>query len=292
MENLKKKILILGSTGMLGHQVFSIFENSPEFTLIDLVYRSKLRSSSILCDVINKNDVVQIISNHKPNFIINCIGVLIKGSYSNPANAIYINSYFPHFLKQEADKIGSKVIHISTDCVFSGKKGKYTESDLKDSDDIYGRSKALGELNEGPHLTIRTSIIGPELKEDGEGLFHWFINQTGKVNGFTKTIWGGVTTLECAKAIKFSILNDINGIVNLTNGQGISKFNLLSLLASCLSKNKIKIIPVEGKSVDKSLISERIDFTYKIPSYETMFKEMIFDLQKNILIYMHYSSKL
>ncbi|WP_373398913.1 sugar nucleotide-binding protein [Algoriphagus halophilus] len=125
-----------------------------------------------------------------------------KGFSRKSKNSIFINSYFPHWLVSEADKYGGQVIHISTDCVFSGKKGGYIEADFRDADDIYGRGKALGELIGGRHLTLRTSIIGPELKSNGEGLFHWFMNQKGETNGYTKAIWGGVTTFELAKVIK------------------------------------------------------------------------------------------
>lgn len=289
MEKVKKKVLILGSTGMLGHQVFHLLERSSEFEVVDLVYRSKLRDKSIVCDITNKDAVAEVIANHKPDFIVNCIGVLIKGSHNNPANAIYINAFFPHFLKQEADKIGSKVIHISTDCVFSGSKGRYTESDFKDADDTYGRSKALGELVDETHLTLRTSIVGPELKENGEGLLHWFINQTGEINGFTKAIWGGVSTLECAKAIEFALQNQLTGLVNLTNGDGISKYDMLNLFAESLSKSDVKINSVEGKAVDKSLVSERKDFTYSVPSYAVMFHEMAEQMLANKSRYKNYS---
>lgn len=291
MEKIKKKVLILGSTGMLGHQVFYLLEKKTEFKVIDLVYRSKLRDESIICDITNKEAVAAVIANQQPDYIVNCIGVLIKGSTNNPANAIYINAFFPHFLKQEADKIGCKVIHISTDCVFSGKKGKYKESDFRDADDTYGRSKALGELNDDTHLTIRTSIVGPELKENGEGLLHWFMNQTGEVNGFTKAIWGGVTTLECAKAIAFAIQNSYTGLLNLTNGDGISKYDMLNLFAVSLSKNDLTINCVEGKTVDKSLTSERKDFTYIVPSYSVMFNEMADQMHNNKSRYKYYALK-
>ena len=289
MEEVKKKVLLLGSTGMLGHQVFHLLERSSGFELVDLVYRSKLRDESIVCDITNKDALAKVIANYKPNYIVNCIGVLIKGSTDNPANAIYINSYFPHLLKQEADKIGCKVIHISTDCVFSGKKGKYAENDFRDANDTYGRSKALGELNDSTHLTIRTSIVGPELKENGEGLLHWFLNQKGEINGFSKAIWGGVTTLECAKAIQYALQNEITGLVNLTNGEAISKYEMLTLFASSLLKTNVKVNSIDGKAVNKSLRSERIDFEYLVPSYKIMFQEMVDQMLENKSLYKYYS---
>ena len=117
-----------------------------------------------------------------PEIIINCVGILIKGSREHPDNAILINAYFPHLLKRLSDEVGAKLIHISTDCVFSGKKGNYTEDDFRDADDVYGRSKALGEIINDKDLTIRTSIIGPELKENLLNLF--------------KEIWGKDTVIK------------------------------------------------------------------------------------------------
>lgn len=288
MEEIKPKVLVLGSTGMLGHQVVELLEKSNAFEVVDLVFRNKLRDASIVCDITNKLELTRVINDVNPDLIINCIGVLIKGSINNPANAIYINAYFPHLLAQEADKINAKVIHISTDCVFSGKTGGYTETAFRDADDTYGRSKGLGELNRPEHLTIRTSIVGPELKENGEGLLHWFINQKGEINGFKKAFWGGVSTLECARAILYAISNKTSGLVNLTNGKAISKLDMLNLFAKSLSKTDLKINGVEGKGVNKSLISERTDFNYKVPSYEVMFKEMANKVMKNKQIYKFY----
>ena len=126
-------------------------------------------------------------------------------------------------------KVGGMLIHISTDCVFSGNKGNYIETDYRDARDIYGLSKALGEIDNENDLTIRTSIIGPELKTNGEGLFHWFLSQKGNVYGYTDAIWGGVTTLEFAKAIDCAIEQRITGLINLTNKVPISKYELLKL---------------------------------------------------------------
>ena len=132
-------------------------------------------------------------------------------------------------MKRLADVVGAKLIHISTDCVFSGRQGMYADNDFRDADDIYGRSKALGEIFSDKDLTIRTSIIGPELKRYGEGLFHWFMSQRERVNGYTKVFWSGVTTLELAKAIEYSLDNDVTGLFQLSNGVRISKYDLLVL---------------------------------------------------------------
>jgi dTDP-4-dehydrorhamnose reductase len=268
-EKVKKKILILGSTGMLGHVVFTYLNSEVEFEVHDIAYRTKLRNETIVCDITNVEEVTKQIKQLKPDYIINCIGILIKGSEVNPANAIFINSYFPHLLVQIADEINSKVIHISTDCVFTGKKGSYTESDFRDADDTYGRSKALGELFTSPHLTLRTSIIGPEIKKDGEGLFHWFMNQNGQINGFTSAFWSGVTTLQLAKNIKQSINVNCTGLFHVTNGESISKYDLVNLIKQIWKKHSVSILPYSGKPVDKSLVSIR-EIDFKVPSYADM----------------------
>lgn len=284
MEKVKKKILILGSTGMLGHVVFTYLNQRNEFELYDIVYRNKLRNESIVCDITDAEQVKKQIHQIKPDYIINCIGILIKGSTSNPANAIYVNSYFPHLLVQIADELNAKVIHISTDCVFSGKKGSYAETDFRDADDTYGRSKALGELFSERHLTLRTSIIGPEIKKDGEGLFHWFMNQSGEINGFTEAFWGGVTTLELAKNIEQAIQHNYTGLLHVTNGERISKFDLVSLFKGIWEKDSVSIVPYPGKSVDKSLVSTT-DIAFNVPDYESMLLEQKKWMEENNRFY-------
>jgi dTDP-4-dehydrorhamnose reductase len=268
-----KKVLVLGSTGMLGHQVFFNLEKSKEFEVFDLSFRNKLREETILCDITDFGKLEGIIREVKPDVIINCIGILIKGSSENPKNSVLINAYFPHWLVGVADEINAKVIHISTDCVFSGKKGSYVESDVRDADDVYGKGKGLGEIFSGNHLTLRTSIIGPEIKKNGEGLFHWFMQQKREVNGFTQAFWGGVTTTELSRIIRKAIIEDLRGLYHVTNGKPISKFDLLTLFNDVFGKGVI-VNAVEGKRVDKSLKTEKNDVDFDVPSYEVMIEDM------------------
>jgi len=269
----KTKILILGATGMAGHVAHSYLKDTQQYDIANVVFRTSLDEESIVVDVTNKEKLKQVIENENPDFILNCIGVLIGGSSENPANAIYINAYLPHLLSSIAKKINAKLIHISTDCVFSGKQGMYSENNFRDADDVYGRSKALGEIDNGKDLTIRTSIIGPEMKKNGEGLFHWFMKQAGEINGFTKAFWGGITTLELAKVIHAAINQNISGLINVTNGDKICKYDLLKLIQRVYKKEDVKISPLDGKQVDKSLVSIRDDFDYKVALYEDMIKD-------------------
>lgn len=269
----KTKLLILGATGMAGHVAHSYLKDTQQYEITNIVFRTPLNDESIIVDVTNREKLQQVIENENPDIILNCIGVLIGGSNGNPANAIFINAYLPHFLSSIAKIIDAKLIHISTDCVFSGKKGMYTENDFRDADDVYGRSKALGEVNNDVDLTIRTSIIGPEIKKNGEGLFHWFMNQTEKVNGFTEAFWGGITTLELAKVAHACIQQNILGVINITNGAKICKYDLLNLFKEIYKKEDVIINSIGGKSVDKSLVSIREDFEYEVPSYRKMIEE-------------------
>lgn len=284
---IKKKVLLFGATGMAGHIAYYYLQSTERYELINVVYRTKLVKDSIVVDVTDKNAVTKLVEEVRPDLIINCIGVLIKGSKEHPDNAIFINAYFPHLLKKLSDKIGTKLIHISTDCVFSGKRGNYTESDFRDADDIYGRSKALGEIINDKDLTIRTSIIGPELKTNGEGLFHWFMHQTGQVNGFKTAIWGGVTTLELAKAIDNAIVQEQTGLIQLSNGIGITKYDLLNLFKKIWHRSNVNILPYDGNKIDKS-IAKSDKFAYEVPGYEVMLLEQYEWMRKNDKLYSQY----
>lgn len=279
-----KKVLILGSTGMLGHQVYYKLNSLNHFELYDISFRHQLRKESIICDITKLDELEKLIFKIEPDYIINCVGVLIKGSSDNPINAIFINAYFPHWLASTAGLVHAKVIHISTDCVFSGKSGAYQETDFRDADDVYGRSKALGEINDSTHLTLRTSIVGPELKMNGEGLFHWFMHQQNEINGFKKSFWGGVTTVELSNVIAYCLENEIVGLIHITNGERISKYDLLKVFQEYFNK-ALNVIPVDGKEIDKSLKSERDDFNYDVPSYSEMIQEMKKFMEENRNLY-------
>lgn len=274
-----KKIMLFGATGMAGHVVYTYLQSLHQYEISNVVYRQKLNEDSIIVDVTNKEAVASVVREFQPDIIINCIGVLIKGSQNHPDNAIFINAYFPHLLQRLSDEVQAKLVHISTDCVFSGQKGNYTEADFKDADDVYGRSKALGEINNTKDVTIRTSIIGPELKKEGEGLFHWFMQQEKEVNGFTNAIWGGVTTMQLAKAIQYVLEKNITGLVHLSNGEPISKYDLLKLFLQNF-KQDIHIHPFEGKAVDKSIAKSHL-LDYEVPSYAEMIREMYLWMQEH-----------
>ena len=282
-----KKVLLFGATGMAGHVVYYYLRSTGKYNISNVVYRTPLTEDSIIVDVTNREAVTETVRKVRPEIILNCIGVLIKGSKEHPDNAILINAYFPHLLKKLSDEIGAKLIHISTDCVFSGNKGNYTENDFRDADDVYGRSKALVEVVNEKDLTIRTSIIGPELKKNGEGLFHWFMNQHGQVNGFKTAIWGGVTTLELAKAIDKAIGQQKTGLIQLSNGAEISKYDLLMLFKELWNKQDVEILPYDANGVNKS-IAKSDTFEYVVPDYYLMLQEQVAWMNAHKELYMQY----
>ena len=285
---MQKKVLVLGATGLIGHQIYKYLDANSEYNLYNITYRKKLNDSSILLNIRNEVEFLNKIRIIKPDIIINAIGVLIESSNKDPENAIFINAYMPHRLMRLADELGTKFIHISTDCVFSGeKKEPYIETDFKDGKGTYAKTKGLGEIITDKHLTLRTSVVGPELKSDGEELFHWFMMQEGTIQGYTKAIWSGVTTLELAKIVKLVIENNITGLYHVTNSQPINKYELLNLFKKYTNKN-IKIIPVVGKNVNKSFIDTRKELNYTIPTYEEMIKEMIEFIKSNPDLYQQY----
>ena len=183
-----KKILILGASGMAGHMIYYYFSSLKKYHIFTVCHTMPLNENSFMLDIYNTEKLTKILIDTKPDIIINCIGVLIKGAQKSIENTVYINAYYPHLLVHiiEKDLKDVKLIHISTDCVFSGKKGNYTVDDIKDALDVYGMTKNLGEIINKRDLTIRTSIIGPELKKDGEGLFHWLFANRGGGNWLYK----------------------------------------------------------------------------------------------------------
>jgi dTDP-4-dehydrorhamnose reductase len=285
---LKGKVLILGSAGLIGHQVYNYLKDSGNYDLYNISCRNKIQDDTILLDARNEKSFIDKITSISPQYIINCIGILINCSDVDSENAIFLNSYMPHRLARLADKINAKLIHISTDCVFSGdKKESYVETDEKDGRGIYAKTKGLGEVVNGKNLTLRTSVVGPELRNDGEELFHWFMGQSGDISGYTEAIWSGVTTTELAKAVKWSIDKNITGLYHVTNNSSISKYALLQLLQKYTQK-KINIKPFDGKNVDKSFIDTRLLMDYEIPSYDRMIADMVGLIADNRSLYSQY----
>ena len=288
---MKKKVLVLGATGLIGHQVFNYLKFSRQYELYNFSFRKKLQDDTVILDARNEEKYLEKIRDIAPDLIINCVGILIAGANENPENAIFLNAYLPHRLARFADEINSKLIHISTDCVFSGNKdAAYIETDYKDGAGIYSKTKGIGEVISDNHLTLRTSVVGPELKSDGEELFHWFMGQSGSVSGYTKAIWSGVTTIELARAVECSIRKDITGLHHITNNSSISKYDLLILFRKHMKKD-IQICALEGIKSNKSFFDTRGMLDYKIPSYDQMIDEMAQLIFRKTSLYHQYQNR-
>ncbi|MCD4741054.1 MAG: SDR family oxidoreductase, partial [Desulfobacteraceae bacterium] len=231
-------------------------------------------------DVRSPGKLAEALTDFHPDAVVNAIGIvkqLPEASASIPS--IEINALFPHHLALLCKDINARMIHLSTDCVYSGNKGNYKESDRSDPDDLYGRTKFLGEVNEKHCLTLRTSMIGQELSRK-KNLLEWFLSQNETVQGYKKVIFSGFTTLELSRVIENLILNysEANGVCHVSS-EPISKFDLLSLIKKGLDL-PIEIVPDESFICDRSLDSTKFrqEFDYHPPSWEEMIDELCKDI--------------
>lgn len=281
-----KRILILGSSGMAGHVVKKRLNDSGKYIIGELARTGSPGAFIYHVDVTDLKALDQVITEFKPDVIINCIGILNRYAEENPDKAVLLNSFLPHHLARKATTAGGRLIHISTDCVFSGSKGNYNDTDTKDGVGFYAQSKALGEVVYDAHLTIRTSIVGPEIKTTGIGLLHWFLrNEAKEIKGYTHAYWGGVTTIQLAIAIEHAIEQPVSGLIHLTNGIRISKYELVSIFKDVFEKN-VLIKPDDSYKVDKSLAtSVHTKLLGDVPSYEKMVHEMKSWMQENRDLY-------
>jgi dTDP-4-dehydrorhamnose reductase len=268
------KILVLGSSGMAGHVVTTFLSRNKDFDVFNLTDNIRFNDRTIILDVTEKEYFTDYLASNHFDIIINCIGILNQYADEYKDKAVYLNSYLPHFLEYKYKNSATRIIHLSTDCVFSGKTGGYIENSFRDGDTFYDRTKSVGEIVNEKDLTFRTSIIGPDLNPQGIGLFNWFMNSTGNVNGYVNAIWSGVTTIQLAKSIEIAVLSDIKGLYHLVPVESISKYNLLLLLQNEFRRSDIIINQYENIYVDKSLVNTRKDFNFNIPGYQAMIMEM------------------
>lgn len=266
-------ILILGGSGMAGHAITLYFKEKGHdvtaFTRYPFNY-----CNNILGDAMDSERLKKVITEGKYDAVINCIGILNQFAENNPEKAIYINSYLPHQIVAWLKDSSTRFIQMSTDCVFAGNTGPYYEDTFPNGQTYYDRTKGLGEIIDNKNLTFRNSIIGPDINENGIGLFHWFMKQRGTIKGYTKAIWTGVTTLTLAKAMERALETNLTGLYNLVNNESISKYNLLCLFNEYFRNNELTVLKSESLVLDKTLIHKRTDFDFIIPTYEQMIAEM------------------
>lgn len=268
-----KKVLVIGSKGMAGHVIYRFLSLLGEYDVYG-VARNVEQTDRVFNLDVSDTEALKKIIDLQFDVVINCIGILNKDAEDHPHKAIWFNSYFPHLLESLTKDTKTKVISISTDCVFSGKRGGYSENDFKDGEGFYAQSKSLGEINNEKDLTIRTSIIGPELNQNGIGLFHWFMKQETETNGYSQAFWSGITTIELAKVVHQVILQDIKGLIIVAGKSKIDKYSLLKLFNKIFRNDSLVVLENSKYKVDKSMHSSRTDFDYNMPSYEEMIDDM------------------
>lgn len=269
-SNIPIRILVLGASGMLGNAVLRFFSRGEGYVVFGTVRSGQairllpveLRASLIAgVDVENIDNLTRLFSQVHPDLVINCVGLVKQLAQAEDAlSAIPINSLLPHRLARLCEIAGARLVHISTDCVFSGQKGMYTESDAPDATDLYGRSKYLGEVDYPNAITLRTSIIGHEL-DDARSLIGWFLAQEGRVKGFRKAIFSGLPTVEIARIIRDYVIPNslLHGLYHVS-ADPINKFDLLKQVAEVYGK-KIDIEEDESLVIDRSLDSTRFRLT-------------------------------
>lgn len=274
------RVLILGASGMLGHQVWQIFRlrfeafaavrRRPEPAMFD---DPRVQDG---VDVADFERIGAIIDDLRPEAIVNCAGAVKQlESGRDPVEAITVNSLGPHVVARFASAAGARLVHISTDCVFSGARGRYSESDNPDPVDLYGRSKLLGEVD-APHLTLRTSLIGREL-HGGHGLVEWFLaNRGGSVRGYTKAVFSGVTTMEMARILAAVVERhrDLEGVYHIA-AEPISKYDLLMRLNEVFGAG-VMIAADDSLVIDRSLDATRFRAMTGLvpPSWDEMLAEL------------------
>ena len=266
LQGHRMKVLVLGASGMLGNAMLRIFAEAPGFHIFGTVRsREKLKylpqeiAKSIISglDVERQSDLIEILSQIRPEIVINCIGLVKQlESANDPLVALPINSIFPHQLARICHLANARLVHISTDCVFSGKIGGYREDDICDATDLYGLSKLLGELYYPNTITLRTSIIGHEV-QGNHSLINWFLSQNFKCKGFTRAIFSGLPTVELAQIIRDVVVPrpELTGLYHLA-ASAISKYDLLKMVAKKYGK-QIEIVADDEIVINRSLNANR-----------------------------------
>lgn len=285
MTDKKTKVLVLGASGMLGNAVLRLFAQSDGYSAVGSarsagvlrVLPPEMRDR-VICgvDVENVDSLTRLFAATRPDVVINCIGLVKQlAEADDPLAAIPINALLPHRLARLCDVAGARLIHMSTDCVFAGTKGMYREDEPSDAQDLYGRSKYLGEVDYPHAVTLRTSIIGHELS-GAHGLVGWFLAQQGGVKGYSHAIFSGLPTVELARVMRDCVIPrpELRGLYHVS-AEPINKFDLLKLVAQVYGR-LIAITPDDGLRIDRSLDSSRFRALtgYAPPSWPELVRSM------------------
>ncbi len=279
------KVLVLGASGMLGNAMVRVLGKQPEWQVFGTLrsdggrrYFTSTENDRLISgvDVEQIDSLVKVFSQVRPDVVVNCIGLVKQlADAKDPLLALPINAMLPHRLERLCELAGARLVHMSTDCVFSGQRGRYAETDLPDAIDLYGRSKLLGEVSGNRSITLRTSIIGHELQSQ-HALINWFLAQEGRCFGHRKAIFSGFPTVVLAEIIRDVIIprDDLAGVFHVA-AEPISKYDLLKLVAETYGK-EIEIIPDDSVVIDRSLDSSRFNKIsgFVPPSWPAMIAKM------------------
>jgi len=267
-------VFVLGAGGMLGHMVTTFLEDNGH-DVISVTRNGDFGQKPVAVDLEDWHSLRSQLELYRPDWVINAAGLLNEEVDQMKASAILINSFLPQQLSAIGPEIGFRTITVGSDCVFEGDRGRYSVDDTPDALSSYGRTKQLGELQNARDLTIRTSIIGPEIDPNGRGLFLWLMSQKREVDGWTAAVWTGVTTLELAKVIEAIVSSEVEetGLWQLVPGTSITKFDLLHLINSTFLEPQLTINVVPGLGHDRSLINDRVG-KWAVPGYLEMLSEL------------------
>lgn len=280
------KILIIGSSGMLGH-VLTLYLIDRGYDVEDISATTKWKDNTKLINVNEEISIKTYLNNNKFDIVINCAALLVKESEKNKIGAIKLNSLFPHWLEDFYSTVSTQVIQVSTAGVYYGDKSFYSEEARHDTVNFYGKTKSLGELNNSKDLTIRSDFFGPDMNESGVGLFNWAMSNNDKVNGYNKVFINGVTSLEFAKFVDYIINNPIAGTVNLHSKEIISKADLLRKIYSIMKKD---VQVIDNPSIERNTCvkSIRKDCFYIQKSYDQQLHELLQWISNHKELYGHY----
>lgn len=287
------RFMVLGATGMAGHMV-ALYLQERGYEVLGWSRRPAVfLEQHAEGDAYDLDGLFSSMTGFRPDVVVNCIGLLLADSEAHHDQAVYLDAYFPHAVASMSEHIGTRVFHLSTDCVFKGNGGPYSEASVPDATEFYGRAKALGELRDSRNLTLRQSIVGPDIDSAGIGLLNWFMAQRGSVDGWTSAVWTGLTTLELARAVEACATDGTTGLVNMVpDGTGVTKFELLSLFNRFIRRQAIVVRPVEGRGADKSLIRTALPDAYRPAPYEQQMEELSAWIRSHVQLYPHYQGAL
>lgn len=268
------RVVVLGARGMLGHMVVTVLEEAGH-EVVGICRAGMIGRANRHLDLEDRDALRAVLAEVGPGWVVNAAGRLNQAVDRTPAASIYVNSYLPHLLAGWGPELGFRLLHVSTDCVFEGSRGLYRVEEEPDATSAYGRSKALGEVFNDRDLTIRTSIVGPELTTSGTGLLLWFMRQSGPIPGWTKAIWSGLTTLELARVIEAVVAGRIEpiGLWQCAPPRPIAKYDLLRLMNEELRGGEAVVGPVDGVVGNKSLVNDRPEL-WPVPDYRTMLLDL------------------